>query len=280
MKNYKVNIIVTICLVLVLTVSVMAAVMTESFVLNPSADPVAFIAAHKGGGTPNYITDTKVNEILSDSSASSNVGPDGYEYIDEYNGGLFSIDSRLKSLVPADDYYKYVNDTFAGSFDFNQRSFCRYFGITEDQYKEAMSVFNRYEIYGDSGTYMSTKYPIGVFGDYDDFIEIFVREEYRSKYLTEECIPGDSCVHTFTYHTISDEMINCVGADKYEEFKEKYYGTEEFNILNFIEYFSLTKEMVEDALEPSAGTIQAYKLDYLFGTEDMRKEYFIIKSAQ
>lgn len=261
--------------VFLIAVVIVVSTVAAPDVLTPSEDPVAFIALHKGGAEPNYYYEEtftqKDDELWS---------PDGYDFYGEYYGGLFAIDSHLEKLIQGEDFLRYTDVVFSKSFDFNQRSLCRYFGITEEQYKEAMSVRANYEMYGDAGQYIAYKFPIGVFGTYDDFIEIFVREEYRADYRTEECIPGDDCVHTFTYHTITDELIDYVGETEYAGFREKYYGTEEFNVLQFIEYFDISEEEMEKILAQSEDRLPAYKTEYLYGDEEMQREYFFIHAAQ
>ena len=266
---------VIVGVVCLIAVAIVVSTVAAPDVLTPSEDPVAFIAQHKGGAEPNYYY-----EETAEWDAAKYVGPDGYEYYGEFYGGIFWVDSRVEALVPKEEYFYYTDVVFRNSFDFNQRSFCRYFGITEKEYGEAISVFSNFDMYGEGGRYIVNKFPIGVFGTYDDFIEIFVREEYRADYRTEECIPGDDCVHTFTYHTITDELIDYVGETEYAGFREKYYGTEEFNVLQFIEYFDISEEDMEKILEQSEDRLPAYKTEYLYGDEAMQREYFFIRSAQ
>ena len=250
----------------------MIAVAATPMLLSASSDPVGFIAKHKGGTAPNYY----IEETAAEKTQYS-LGSDGYEYIDDFSSNLFSIDSRLEALVPKDDYLYYTDELFAGAFDFNQRSFCRYFGITEEQYKEAISVFSNYEIYGETGKYIVDNYPRGIFGTYSDFLDVFYRKDIKVQYATEECIPGENCPHTYTYHTISGEMIELVGNGKYAEFKEKYYGTEDFNILNFIDFFSLSEEEVTSALANKSKILPLYNVKILFSDEKTINDYFYIK---
>lgn len=270
------RIIIVVSVLSILMVSVVAAVAVPEL-LNPSADPVAFIAAHKGGAAPNYYVEPTSATYLN---SENTIGPDGYDYFGEFYGGLFWIDSRLSALVSESEFNMYTDEIFAGSFDFNQRSFCRYFGITQEQYEEAISILSNYYYYGDAGQYIVEKYPVGVFGTYEDFIGTFVREEYRCDYKTEECMPSGDCVHTYTYHTISNELIEYVGDIGYATFKEKYYGTEDFNILNFIEYFEIAKSDMETVLSKSSDELPAYNINYLYGNDAMQLQYFNIRSAQ
>lgn len=54
--------------------------------LSPSEDPVAFIAQHKGGASPNYYYEEPKTRNYEEF-----VGPDGDEFYGEYYGGLFPI---------------------------------------------------------------------------------------------------------------------------------------------------------------------------------------------
>lgn len=48
--------------------------------------------------------------------------------------------------------------------------------------------------------------------------------------------------HTNHYFTIDYKLIEYVGKDKFEEFKNKFAGTEDFNIVKFVKYFDISKE--------------------------------------
>ncbi|MBQ7922268.1 MAG: hypothetical protein IJ325_06795 [Clostridia bacterium] len=224
--------------------------------------------------------ETTANPETEAETPSLYIGPDGEEYFGEFHGGLFGLGTELTNLVSEEEYLQYTDKTFAGTFDFNQRSFCRYFGVTEEAYREAVSVYNWYDIYGEAGRYKAEQYPVGIFGDYEDFIDIFVREESRIGCRTEEWLPDENCVHTYTFHTITDELIDCVGEEAYKTFRQTYAGTEEFNILNFISYFYLDEKTVSDILEQSTDPIPAYNVQYLFGDEEMQREYFLIREYQ
>ncbi|MBR6708368.1 MAG: hypothetical protein IKL84_01660, partial [Clostridia bacterium] len=207
-------------------------------------------------------------------------GADGEQMNAPFYGGLFWFSTNLTNLVPREEVDHYIYELFTGSHDNNHRSFCRYFGITEEQYRESLAPKANNPIYSEGGQYQVDHFPAGVYGSYADFINTFVARAFRDDYRTEECIPGPDCPHTFTYHTITDEMMDLVGEEKYAEFREKYYGTEDFNIIHFIACFDLTKEQISRALEESKDPLPAYKVDYLFGDGEMQKEYFFIKSAQ
>lgn len=241
---------------------------------NPSADPVGFLAEHKDGGAPNYYEEP----VTASYNIDDYVGPDGYEYFGEFHGGVFWISSEHENLAPIEESRWYFDVLCDSCFDFNQRSFCRYFSVPEEEYRAAIAY--RAEKFGTYGQYIVDNYPIGIYGTYDDFIRVFVRKEYRDSYRTEECIPSEDCIHTFTYHTITDELMDYVGNDRYLAFREKYYGTEDFNILKFIEEFSITKEEMEQILEESADLVDAYKVEYLYGTPEEQELYCVVRAAQ
>lgn len=250
--------------------------------------PVSLVSCGKdisvtGETTVSETADTEAHSTAPETQKpepSPYAGPDGEEYFGVFHGGLFGLSTELTDLVPEEEYLQYTDKTFAGSFDFNQRSFCRYFGITEEAYREAVSIYNRYDIYGEAGKYRAEQYPIGIFGTYEDFIDVFVREEHRLDYRTEEWMPAENCVHTYTFHTISDELIAHVGEEAYRAFRGKYAGGEEYNILNFLSYFYLDEKTVSDILNQSNDPIPAYNVEYLFGDEAMQREYFLIREYQ
>lgn len=88
------------------------------------------------------------------------------------------------------------------------------------------------------------------------------------------------------YYTIDYRLIAYVGEEKFNSFKDKYYGTEDFNILKFIEEFNIDKEKMiwinENYFYPKyvykdgVNKIYSYNPDYLYGTDEMKEEYFSI----
>lgn len=87
--------------------------------------------------------------------------------------------------------------------------------------------------------------------------------------------PENDTIHTDRYFTIHKSLINLVGEERFDEFKQKYGGTEYFNVLNFINYFNISRESFEICMEEQRKTSSyIYNMDYVYGTEEQQKMYF------
>lgn len=107
--------------------------------------------------------------------------------------------------------------------------------------------------------------------------EVFISPYYKyDDPKSVRIICETDTVHTARYYTINGFLIEYVGEDNFNEFKNKFAGTENFNILNFVDYFDITKEEF-DAIFSSDdyhAISAAYKSEYVYGTEEMQKLYF------
>lgn len=99
---------------------------------------------------------------------------------------------------------------------------------------------------------------------YNDPVSVFVRCE------TDEH-------HTNRYYTINGFLIEYVGKDKFSEFHDKYAGTEDFNILNFIDYFDISREQFDSIYgsENYHSIAVPYKSEYLYGADELKDLYFV-----
>ncbi|MHC1695164.1 MAG: hypothetical protein AB9835_07810 [Eubacteriales bacterium] len=189
------------------------------------------------------------------------------------------VDTEEKSY---DIYFKY----FVKTIDINPRSFCLYFGISKDEYKNIYSYMGNREdtIFKDDSSGDIYFYIDELFGTQEQLINKFALDSYKSLAIkSEEIMPEGDTEHTYTYHTIHYTLIEYVGAEKYAEFKNKFAGTEDFNILNFIKYFDIDRATYEKIISADGWTdeydvfhnyLRPYNPDYLYGDEDMINEYF------
>lgn len=188
-----------------------------------------------------------------------------------------SIDTALSlyvdSIQPGSSE-KY-SQMFLKTEDFNQRAFFDYFGISSEKY---------WEIY-DSGTIENYA---GIYGD--EFSKVYNPEKwFAADYATNRYFlanddpapdtgnvfirPEGDTVHTDRYFTIHPSLISLVGEDKFEEFKGKFGGTADFNVLKFVEYFNIDKASFTECMD-KCGSLYIYNPDYVFGTAEMQKAYF------
>ncbi len=93
-------------------------------------------------------------------------------------------------------------------------------------------------------------------------------------------VPTKNCVHTSAFHTISDALIDYVGEDAYNSFRDQYAGTEEYNVFNFLSYFYMNIEDIQNALQKEGAEPSPYTADDLFGTVQMQKAIFLLSEYQ
>lgn len=93
---------------------------------------------------------------------------------------------------------------------------------------------------------------------------------------TEQILPEDCTVHTAAFHTISDALIGLVDEDAYSEFHDRYAGTEEFNVLNFLSYFYLDVENVRNAMNKDRANPSPYTVADLYGDAQTQRDVFLL----
>ena len=107
---------------------------------------------------------------------------------------------------------------------------------------------------------------------------VFLREGYQKPEIDTVMIRCKSDkVHRNLYYTIDRRLIEYVTPEKFKKFKDKYAGTEDFNILNFVRYFDVTKdEAIKIFYEttPVSYGPYPYDLNYLYGPENLCEKYF------
>lgn len=193
----------------------------------------------------------------------------------EYHNIEGNVRDFIESKSPG--AFDKFGDMFSPTEDFNVRFCFDYFGIPKEMWwdiydKDFISKhYKDYEMFKfDEDLWFSdTYYMEDIF-----LVEPGVCPEANSVYIR----PEDDDIHTDRYFTIHPSLINYVGEDKFEEFKNKYAGTEDFNILNFIKYFNISKETFSKLTEtkaPGTGKIYyIYNTEFVYGTEEMQKQYF------
>ena len=167
---------------------------------------------------------------------------------------------------------KYI-DLFGETEDCNIRAFMDYFGIPKQDYwklhnKEFML---QYPDFYDMNVYDPDRWFA------DDYYEdpYFIRESETAPDAGSVMIkPSADTNHTDRYYTIHGALIKFVGQEKFDEFKNKFGGTEDYNVLNFIKYFSIRKDDFSKCTDLPEENYGIYNTEYVYGTAEMQKEYF------
>ncbi len=241
--------------------------------------------------TNETVIDTAVFESEINTDAVG--GPVYYKHVDYFDcvdpGFLYWCQLDGKYLPEGTDTEALLNDyieLFDRTEDFHNSGFMDYYGIPSQAYIEYWTL--KEEAYvkngGDSETFKfryatelafdawfsSTVIPADqpVFINqeiytYDDPISVFIRCE-------------EDTLHTNRYYTINGFLVEYVGEEKFQEFKDKYAGTQEFNIISFVDYFDITKEEFDSVFESKDyhDWVLPYHSEYIYGNEEMQKLYF------
>lgn len=227
------------------------------------------------------LTSTDIQAIGGYEDVSSRERPNGFYFLDaslvEYADGKGDKEHT---------YGKEYVDLYVNTLDFNPRSFCRYYGITKDEYAGIYAYLkNVNDDNLKSREYLREFIYIDeLFGTQEQFNSKFTLDTYDSLTVKSEEIMSEGCTeHTYTYHTIHYTLIEYVGSEKYAEFKKQFAGTEDFNILNFIKYFDIDRPTYEKIISADGWTdeygvfrnyARPYNPDYLYGDDEIVKKYF------
>lgn len=221
---------------------------------------------------PNNETSRFSKKITSTESYEENIGGDDYICNHEYY--YHTIDGCFISYVDkhSPGWSEKFIDMFGRTEDCNIRFFTDYFGIPKEDF---------WVIVGSHASEFSV--------DYEDFFntdrwyaddyatnEYFITDDNPAPDLESIKIrPEGDTSHTDRYFTIHKSLINLVGEERFNEFKEKYGGTEYFNVLNFIDYFKISRESFEICMEDQRkASFYIYNVDYVYGTVEQQKMYF------
>jgi len=271
MKKKKIYIAIITIIALTLVVLSLSALAANLPIFDNMISPDVLGFLKKYGKEPNYVTEP-INEIPQD-----NIGLDGYEYIGIHLGTYHALDSIL-SFIVGDMDNQFV-ELFRKTMDFNVHSYCRYFGITVDEFKTKYEKILSNEEFMANPIYQYKTNIKGIYGTQEEYISVFVRKGYESK-VPDTCIPEGDDTHTYSYHSVPVEFAEYVGKGNYALFKKEYYGTEDFNILFFLSYFKLSREDIEVVYAQESYELKPYNLDYLFGDAQMIERYFCIHPHQ
>ncbi len=165
------------------------------------------------------------------------------------------------------DYYDIPQNTYISYWNYRRESDAKsnnYDSEAKKQFEQEFKIelafddwFSEDVLPADNKTFINPYYK------YDDPKSVVIR-----------C--ADDEIHTSRYYTINGFLVQYVGEDGFNEFKNKYAGTQEFNILNFIKYFDISKEEFDAIYESEDyhSICIPYKSEYLYGTPEMQATYF------
>jgi len=250
---------------------------------------------------PNYETQTGENDLLNDSTISKenvediiknnlqyylghkNSSPDGMHYEMYFRWKDYAY--KFVDDANKDEFSKMMDFTMSGSMG----GFIDYFGINKEDYSDAIEEYfsagfkewqNYFWVVSEYDALFSEQY----FEHPAFCIDLWDISNRRSVTVRPS---SEISEHTNIYHTIDFRLINYVGGRDFKEFYDKYAGGLDFNIVNFVEYFEISKEeyveIIEDFYKGIEGYfiginpncyIYPYNPDYLYGTEEMREQYF------
>ena len=190
----------------------------------------------------------------------------------------------LLLLLSREQIDTYIN-VFWYSEDRNYGALCEYFGISSGSFARAVRLWKEHEAtLGLTDEMFEKEYPElsgweNWFGDYKNAV-VFLADKSREPDLlsvTERC-ESDS-VHTDRYFTIDRRLIQFVGTRSFEQFRAKYAGSEQFNVLKFIDFFEITKDEYISLCENTSKFREdwisyPYSPEYLFGDAEKQRVYF------
>ncbi len=152
--------------------------------------------------------------------------------------------------------------------------FIDYYGITREEYEKVWSLErkdNKYnpEFYESFNVNNYWNIWYANYYDYGD-VELFVHPDYDWPEIRSVTYKYDNS-HTRRYYTIDWRLIEYVTPEKFEEYEKKFAGTENFNVIHFVNYFKIDKS---EFLKIYPDLYKYYNPDYVYGTKEMQDKYF------
>jgi hypothetical protein len=220
------------------------------------------------------------SEQTSSVSSVQNVGGDSYKY-KKHVEGYFSVDGFVIDYIDSFGKDKFQNEfakMYVGTQDFNTGFVCEYYGISKEKYIEIISPILDSSDKSSPINQIHANYEVWFSSDYDNYSG-YINSDYVAPGIKPETIRfAEDKEHTNRYYTIDSKLIQYVGEAKYNDFKNKYKETKDFNILNFVKYFNISKDSFREIIGYTPDAIHqepvAYNANYVFGTEEMQTAYF------
>lgn len=198
------------------------------------------------------------------------------------------IDGFFIDHITREKFNHYIS--FAGYTEYGctTAAVCEYFGISREEY---MALYT--ERMNDFGRALYGQMPILICGNLDlyRYDAIFSEQfwNHPDYLLSSYVVPAIDDYYTSlqdrngymrVYYLIDSLLIEQVGVDEFEKWLEEKEDVDQ-NILDFVEYFGITREIYEDVYRQTCynqytgnWSMLPYNTDYLFGTPEMQDEYF------
>lgn len=244
-------------------------------------------------GTTTAATSAKTvapSGSATESSQTPAMGGDGIDLPCGHVDGIFSIhniDGSLMDLFTQEELNTHYRELFQTTDDFSIPTLFEYYGIPKEMYVGIMETYVRpahqksvrpeeYEVA------LSNCYNYdALFGENPLTNPVFFREG-ETPPASVTIRPESDTIHTNRYFTIDATLIDHVGEEAFQAFRDQYGGTEDFNILKFVEQFNISKEQfieitdyhgIAEGYRPLG---KPYNPDYVYGTPEMVEDYFTI----
>ncbi|MBE6583313.1 MAG: hypothetical protein E7648_08650 [Ruminococcaceae bacterium] len=152
--------------------------------------------------------------------------------------------------------------------------FIDYYGITREEYEKVWSLERKDNKYNPNfyESFNVNKYWNIWYADYYDYgnVEMFVHPDYDWPETRSVTRKYDNS-HTRRYYTIDWRLIEYVTPERFKEYEKEFGGTENFNVIHFVNYFKIDKS---EFLEIYPDIWKYYNPDYVYGTKEMQDMYF------
>lgn len=222
-----------------------------------------------------------------ESLTGKNRTSDGKHSI-EYSIVSGTVISYINLKAGTNEHYGIFDTEYIAMFDCTEDivtpAMLDYYGITKEEYIEYYNSTLPEAPEGERPRFLLSLYVYrydAMFADqywnHPDFLlSDYVLPEIDSYYTSLEDRGG----YTKRYYRIDSLLIEHVGVDEFEKWLEEKEDVDQ-NILDFVEYFGITREIYEDVYRETCYDIYTrkwillpYNPDYLFGTPEMQDEYF------
>lgn len=282
----KVLILISLCLIVFVGCSTV-----DTSCHRGSEDKEQIVDSQNDALSNNYVSGTNSDTILQEG-----VGGQPTKALDGIHHEMYyAVDMAfVEFFIGTDEYYDHYYPLFGNTMDNTYRGICEYYGITKDEYikfwEEMREKYNEShlaerwsfeEIYPLETLYdawFSDNYETeSVFYANDNRLtssEQINAETIKFSTKTQSYVPKErSFGFTYRYYTIDGKLIDYVGA---EEFKKYIASTIDINIVSFIEYFEITREIYLEIYD--GYSLYPYNPDYLFSA-DKSLTYFSVDTT-
>ena len=210
-------------------------------------------------------------DVLMDNEGPYAMSASGKHIEGYYSSGTYSfVEYGIIAKEQYDSYY----DIFDKTAEKGIPDFIDYFGITREEYgnvyfreRDANKYNSEYYESFNGNRYYEIWYD-----DYEDYgdVELFVHPDYDWPETRSVTRKYDNS-HTRRYYTIDWRLIEYVTPERFKEYEKEFGGTENFNVIHFVNYFKIDKS---EFLEIYPDIWKYYNPDYVYGTKEMQDMYF------